>query len=192
LIKDDNEGLDPVKDIPDGLSEAARWYANFDRREVVADLTSDGTGDFAIAGLASFEDRFSEIVSIEWPIAGSGSRRTMLDQKDYDLVRLPSGLVIRVYKAIATGDKIRASNTARHTLDTDTNTLPEAAFDAVCEYAAGYCFDQLSAEATPTTERAPQSNDLGSVFRDLSDRFASRAKSHKATAEKLLTGFVFA
>ena|SRR5437868_14286761 len=193
LVKDDKNRLDATTDVKPSLAASARWYSNYDSRPLTVDLTSDGTGDFTVTGqngLTNFEDGFSEIDSIEWPIASAGARRSFLKPTDYELIRTPTGLVIRTFKTIAANDKIRVTHNARHVLDGQTNTLPDAAFDAVTEYAAGGLCDILSNKATPTTDKAPQVGDLGG-FRDLSDKYASRANAHRKRAGELLTNFIF-
>ena len=193
LVKDDGPRLDPVKDPPVALGRAARWISNYAARLAIVDLTSDGSGDFPIAGdsgLADWSVGFSEIDGVEYPIAAAGTRRAFLSEEAFEIVDLPGGAVIRVYAYIPAGDKLRITHTALHLLTAAQVTVPDSCFEATCEYAAAGFFDILAAKATPTTERAPQIGDLGG-FRDLSDKFATRAKQHRDEAERLLTGFVF-
>ena len=187
LVKDSAGKLEDPADYHDALRKAARWYSQTEAREIVEDLTSDGTDDYSLP--SNFEDRYSEIVSIEHPISGAGEKPAVLDDANYEIARLPSGLKLRLYVSVAAGQKIRVTYTARHILSDAENTLPDAAFEAVTEYAAGCCFDRLAAVYTPTTEDMPQGD--FSVFRSVSDKYKSQAKAMKASAEEKLPNWVF-
>ena len=189
LLKDDGNKLDDDNDIKPAIKSAARWYSNFDKRQVVGDLDSDGTGDFDLADLDGYTDKFSEIISVEWPISAAGERQRFLEEKQFKIIRLTNKLVLRVFRTVATGDKVRVNCTAPHVIDDATNTLPDEAFNAVSEYAAANCCDKLANNWAPTIDKAPQL-DLGG-FRDLTSKYTSRAKTHRANAAELLDGFVF-
>lgn len=125
-------------------------YSKDRPREIVSDVVAPGgTHDMPLpvpgAGVAVFEDGFSWLLAIEFPAGANATvPATYLLDEDFSLYRSPTGLVIRLLPVIPNaGDTVRVTWTARH-ID-DGLTVFDADFEAVCDYAAGLCFQKLAA-----------------------------------------------
>jgi len=107
--------------------------------ETVSDIAGNGTSLIALP--AGYEEGFSSIRSIEFPV-GSVPPVLLLDE-DWQLYRDTSALKIMLLGSTAAAtDTLRVTFTARH-LD-DGSTVPDADFEAVCDYAAALCYDAMA------------------------------------------------
>ncbi|MEK6323622.1 MAG: hypothetical protein AABN33_18430 [Acidobacteriota bacterium] len=138
-------------DYPKLVVQAVLLYSNKIQREVVLDLPSDGSGEFAISALTGFDEELSGDVEIEYPISTSGSPNT-LDRRSWRFYRKPAGKVIRLESKPAAGQQVRFTFAAKHSITEAASTIADAHFDAVCKLAAAEGCEQLARHYKQTSE----------------------------------------
>jgi hypothetical protein len=106
--------------------EAVKRYSRVRARERVQTITGNGTTvTFALA--ADFEERFSQIRSVEYPVDKTDP--SYLDAEEYRFYRVPTTdlIALRLLDlTLSTGIKAYVAYTARHSVD-DTVAAPAAA-----------------------------------------------------------------
>lgn len=137
------------------INQAVKQRYSKDRaRELVSDVSGNGTPDVALPQGPStpaeqFEDGFSVVRSIEFPVGLIPE--SYVDSADWKLYRSPAGLKIRILGTTPSStDTIRVAWTVRHSPGTTgqnpvATTVPDADFDAVCDYAASLAAEALQA-----------------------------------------------
>jgi len=162
------------------IQEALRMvYSKHRPREVVKDITGDGTYDYSIAtNLTSWVKGFSIIISIEYP--ADEREPEYIEEDDWIIYEKEAGQYIRfLFDTPLATEKIRVIYTALHILSETQNTIPESDQDAVCNLAASLCSGALAsayAEASDSTITADSVD-----HKSKSQEFSSRAKIQKQT-----------
>jgi len=140
----DAVGKLPAGDRDTFLVQAILQRYSADRpREIATDVAGNGTSllDLPSSGSDVFEESFSAIRSIEFPLGGVPP--TLLLDEDFQLYRTPSGLkIMLISETPASTDTLRVTWTARH--KDDGSTIPDPDFEAVCDYAAALCYEALA------------------------------------------------
>jgi hypothetical protein len=143
---------DGVAKLPSGDRDAllqqaiVQRYSSDSPRELVSDQTGNGTALLAMPQTTSnppevFEDGFSVILRIEFPIGLIPP--SLVLEEDFQKYRSPSGLQIMLLgTSPSVSDQVRIGWTARH--KSDGSTVPDADFEAVCDYAAALCYEALA------------------------------------------------
>jgi hypothetical protein len=151
-IQDASNAL-PAVDRDAFITQAVRGRYSKDRpREIVTDVVSDGSADLPLP--AGFEDGFSVVRQIEYPIGSIPEE--YIENSDWKMYRSPSGLNIRLLATVLQdGEKARVTSTQRHDPGTTgaqatATTVPDADFDAVCDFAASLCAEALQARFSQT------------------------------------------
>jgi len=108
---------------------------------------SAGNGTALIGVPTGFEDGFSIVRSIEFPIGNVPP--THIEDAEWQMYRDTSALKIMLLATKpAASDQLRLTWTARHAAD--GMTVPEPDFEAVCDLAAALCFEALAASYAQT------------------------------------------
>lgn len=129
------------------LQAILQRYSKDRPRERVTDTAGNGTALIAVP--AGFEDGFSIITSIEFPIGNVPPSRIRDDE--WQMYRDTSALkVMLLATKPAASDQLRLTWTARHA--DDGSTVPEPDFEAVCDFAAALCFEALAASYAQTSD----------------------------------------
>jgi hypothetical protein len=161
----------------DFIQEAVKIYSRHRPREVVKDITGDGTYNYSIStNLTSWVEDFSIIKSIEYP---AGQRNPVyLDEDDYAILRTESGLFIRFFvDTPSASDTIRVTYTALHILSDSQNTIPQIDEDAVCNLAASLCSGALASYYAQTSDPTIGADSVN--YRTKSQEYSARAKEQK-------------
>lgn len=114
-------------------------------RLVVEDEISDGGQDIAVTGLAAWSSGFSGVRSVQYPVDDDESEATALDPDDWGLYTKPAGDVLRLASAPTSGEKVRITYTAKHSIDETGTTVQDGDVLAVQSLAAGYYCRMISA-----------------------------------------------
>lgn len=175
-------------EIEDQVRQATTRYSTDRPNELAADIDTDGTRYLTLP--ADFEDGFSVIRGVEWPI--DADLPSYLDPRWLDFYRTPAvtgppavaaALKLRCLAwTIPAGTAVvRMVYTGRRTLGAtaaDTTVL-DRDFDALCDLAVAGCCDVISQEVARLHE--PPMGLGGTVApRDKADVWASRAKRYEA------------
>ena len=173
-------------EIGDLIRQATTRYSIDRPCETVADLSGDGTRYLSLP--VAFEDGFSVIHSIEYPI--DDDPPAYLDPRDVDFYRTPAvggepptpaALKLRCSWALPTGSaNVRLVYTTRRTLGATTadTTVLDRDFDALCDLATAGCCDAIAQKYARTHE--PILGASAMAPRDKADVWASRAKRYEA------------
>lgn len=135
------------------LQKALESYSKKKPRDVVIDVASDGSGDFAIASLTGFDKNISGDVTIEYPISSAGDDPHLVDRRDWRFYDKPTGRVVRLF-GIPTGNNVRFSFKGIHSASDIASTVPSSDFYAVCKLAAAEGLSELATHFTQTTEHS--------------------------------------
>lgn len=152
------------------INQAITQRYSFDApREVVADVAGAGSSDLSLP--ADFEDGFSVIRQLEYPI-GDVPPAT-IESDAWSFYRTPNALKIRLVDAApAAIENLRVTFTARH--KSDGSTVRDADFEAVCDYAAALCFEALAAAYVQVGDASIAADSVN--YRTKSQEYLSLAK----------------
>jgi hypothetical protein len=175
-------------DQDDAITQAVKRYSKDRPREMVTDITGVNPASAILALPAgpstppeAFEDGFSVIRSIEFPVGNLPL--TFLEGDDWFLYRTPAGPKIALNSLVpTTNDTLRVTWTVRHNQGTSgaqavATTVPDADFEAVCDLAASFCCDKLSAVYARTNDSTIQADAVN--YRSKSQEYASLGKQFK-------------
>jgi hypothetical protein len=176
LVQSDKDAL--IKQAVNGR------YSKDRPRELVSDVQGNGTSDLLLpAGPSNppeqFEDGFSLISTIEFPIGQIPE--TFVEDANWKLYRSPSGVKIRMLASVPSAqDVIRVAWTVRHSPGTTgqnpiPTTVPDADFEAVCDYAASLCLEALAARYAQTGDSTINADTVN--YRSKSQEYSSLAKA---------------
>jgi len=172
-------------EIKDLIRQATTRYSVDRPAELVADIDPTGTRYLTLP--ATFEDGFSVIHAIEYPI--DDDPPSYLDPRDVEFYRTPAvvapptpaALKLRLSYAIDTGTAtVRISYTGRRsfgTLAADTTVLYRD-YDAVCDLAVSNCCEAIAQKYARLHE--PILGASGMAPRDKAEVWASRARRYEA------------
>ncbi len=134
IVQDDASKLTPTEKA-DFIQEALKQYSKHRPREIIKDITGDGTYDYAIAtNLTSWVKGFSIVKKIEYP-ADERIPTYLEEDDDYQIYEKETGQILRLINDTpAATEKIRVTYTALHILVDATVTISIAS-PAVISYA---------------------------------------------------------
>jgi len=173
-------------DQDDAITQAVKRYSKDRPRELVTDLVGAGSAYLTLPTGPSnppeqFEDGFSIVRAIEFPVGNLPP--TYLDGEDWLLYRTPTGLKIALTTLVPqAADTLRVTWTLRHNPGTSgqeavATTVPDADFEAVCDLAASFCCDKLSAVYARTNDSTITADAVN--YRTKAQEYASIAKQFK-------------
>lgn len=118
------------------------------------DVTGSGVFDYDLP--ADWQEGFSQILSIEYPVDATSQSRSMLDRDEWELwydVDNTKWQLRFLTAEPATGETARVEYTTIHSVSTTpTDTVLESHFTAVCLLGAAYCYESLAARYTQTMD----------------------------------------
>lgn len=175
-------------DQDDAITQAVKRYSKDRPRELVTDITGVNPAS-AILALPTgpsnppeqFEDGFSIIRAIEFPVGNLPP--TYLEGEDWLLYRTPAGLKLALTSLVPqTTDSLRVTWTLRHNPGTSgqnaiATTVPDSDFEAVCDLAASFCCDKLSAAYARTSDSTISADAVN--YRTKAQEYAAIAKQYK-------------
>jgi hypothetical protein len=162
------------------LQAVKQRYSKDRPRELVTDVAGNGTSLLSLpAGPGNpsepFEDGFSQIRALEFPIGDIPP--VYIDDEDWQLYRTPTGLKI-LLGSITPGnsDLVRVTWTCRHTAPTSQadSTIPDADFEAVCDYAGSLCCAAMAAKYAQTRDPSISADAVN--YRSKSQEYLGLAK----------------
>ena len=180
IVRDDAGKLTPEEQeryIQEAIKDA---YSKHRPREVVKDITGDGTYDYPIAtNLTSWIKGFSIIKSIEYP---ADEREPIYleegSDKDFFIYEKEAGQYLRFTRSSPSAtEKIRVVYTALQALSDSQNTIPESDEDALCNLAASLCSGALASAYAETSDSTITADSVD--HKSKSQEFTSRAKIQK-------------
>ncbi len=173
-MRDGAEIVQPA-DIKVMLKKALETYSKKKPTDVVVDVASDGSGDFAISALAGFDKDISGDPVIEYPISTAGRDPSLIDRRDWRFYDkpAPTGRVIR-FQGVPNGQQVRFSFKGIHSVTAIASTVPDSDFYAVCKLAAAEGLEELAAHFTQTSENSFLNADVAN-YQSKPDQYQKRA-----------------
>lgn len=167
------------------IQEAVRRYSRVRPREIVEDEVGNGTHDLAVTLLASWEEDFSVIRQVEYPVLATTVEPPILERDEWIEYRAPTGRVLRVLEdAPAATETVRITYTALHVADETTFTIPDGDFDAVATWAAALCLRALANKYAQNT--APTLGADSVDHRTMSDQYSRLARELEKDVSRAL------
>lgn len=137
------------------ISAAMRQHSRHKPVMTVEDLDGAGSFAFACSGLDDWEDDFSVIKQVEYPVDDTDYAKAILDPMDWELYQRPAGKYLHLLNNTpAVGESVRVSYTARHTCTVTACTIPTADEDAVFLLCASNLCRILAAKNAQNAEPA--------------------------------------
>jgi len=173
---------DGAAKLPSGDRDALLTQAILQRyskdrpREVVSDVSGNGTNILSLPGSDTdvFEEGYSAIRLIEFPV-GSFPPNLILDE-DWQMYRTPAGMkIMMISTAPQATDTVRLTWSARHL--GDGSSVPDPDFEAVCDYAAGLCYEALAGIYAQTGDATIMADSVN--YRTKSQEYVGLAKAAK-------------
>jgi hypothetical protein len=158
------------------IDQAASRYSADRPGEAVEDILSDGTTVLTLP--AAFEEGFSVIYSIEYPIGETPL--SYLDSRSWMLYRTPTGLELRLGGLPTTGESLRVTTSVRRAFAAVAaeTTVLDPDFDAVCDLAVANCADAIAQKYARTHEPVLSADNVD--YKSKVDEWASRARRYEA------------
>ncbi len=174
----DDDGKISTTQRDDAIADAVTKYSDDKPRVVVEDVTADGTEYLDLP--AAWEQDFSEVLSLEYPIGSSPL--SYIDE--FSLYQLPAEFKIKLPSSVTSGNDVRASFTIMHTLTGVTDTIPSKHKEAVASYAASLLCTQLANLYSGDEDSTLQADNVNHGSK--ASRFSKRAKELRESYHDLL------
>lgn len=128
------------------IGKAMDAHSKYRPRRLVADVTGSGAFDYAITGLTGWQDNFSAILQVEYPVDDTDETAEILDPETYCIYEKPAGKYLRFLEDKPTAlEKARVTYTARHTCTGSACTVDAGDTEAVQSLAAHFLCRMLAA-----------------------------------------------
>jgi len=178
LIQDDENNLS--EELSNLVQHAVDVLSIDAPRLIIEDETGDGaTYEWTVP--SSWVEEFSQVIRVEYPAGETGERAPeLLDESDYEVVRTATGTFkwrLLNYTP-STGEKVRFTFTAPHSLTTTSSTIPNRLKESsVIFLAAGLACGALAAHVSQYRD--------SSIAADTVD-YGSRSERYWQAAEKYI------
>jgi len=178
---------DVTCDVDRAILSAKEQYEKIRPRERVAKVAGTGGFDYAVSSLPGFVDGFSVVRAVAYPYLTTDQILPWLEDDEFGLVRLDTGLVLRFALARpASTEFFLAPYTAQHTLDASSSTVPASDDEALSDLGAAFACDQLAALYAKDVDSSISADAVDR--RTKSDNYRSMAASlRKSYAAKVQT-----
>lgn len=172
MVRDDENRI--TTDNRDAaIALAVSRYSGDRPRKIVVDLTAAG-GHFLDLP-ESWEDGFSQLEILEYPV--NKVPPSEISPAEWRLYSNPSSTRIMVTTALAAAATVRATHTARHVLNDETDTIPLDAREPVSAYGASVLLDQLASATANSSDPTIGADSVD--HRSKSREYAARARAHR-------------
>lgn len=175
-------------DVDRAITSAREQYEKTRPREVTLKVPGTAAFDYLVSGFTGFVDGFSTLAGVAYPYVASAQGLTELEDVEFGLVRLDTGLVLRFTTARpAATEFFLVAFTAPHTLNASTSTIRASDDEALADLAAANCCDMLAALYAKDVDSSIAADSVDR--RTKSDNYRSMAASYrKSYSIKVSTG----
>lgn len=166
----------------DHVDAAVRRYSKDKPRLMVDNITGDGGRFYALSGLTSWQDEFSQVVGIEWDAASTVTNDDLpvvLEPEDWTTYDDgTTKYLMLTYGTASSGDTVRVTYTVPWAFDdSDDIAIPDVDFDGLCYLAAAMCCRAL---AVRYGQHEDSSFAVDSVnYGSLTDKYIRLAKQYE-------------
>lgn len=128
------------------VAKAMDAHSKHRPRLVVADVSGSGAFDYALASLTYWQDDFSRVVSVEYPVDDASPDAQVLDPEAWQIYEKPGGKYLRFLEdKPVPGEKFRITYAARHTCTVSACTVSTGDIEATQSLAAHFLCRMFSA-----------------------------------------------
>ncbi len=160
------------------IGRAVKEHSKHKPRIVVEDVDGDGGFDYPVSGLEAWDDEFSSVKSIEYPVNDDDETPDMLHDSEWRIYRKPSGQVIRFLEDRPTAsESIRVTYTAMHACTDSTCTVAGFDEEAVQALAASVFCEMLATYYASNQDSTIQADSVDHTSK--SRDFAARAARYR-------------
>lgn len=167
-------------DIQEMIKAAVVRYNRDRPNEVTEDEAGDGGKYYPVSGLASWDELYSRVVSIEYPAqaVSADTQPQYLDSEDWvdNYLVGSTRYIFLPNHAPAAGENMRITYTAPYAFVSDEIDTPGQDFYAICNLAAGLCCQAIATKYSRTSDSSITSDSVNHTPR--SSQFAARAKMY--------------
>lgn len=154
------------------IDTAVKQYSGHRPREITEDEAGNTTRDYAISLLAYWTEGFSEITKVQYPVDED------LKDDDWQIVRKPAGLYLRLVDSPAASEIMRIFYEALHTCTDDACTIPTYDEAAVQMLAAALFCEMLAAYFAQNQDSTIAADSVD--HKSKSAEYQARAKAYRA------------
>jgi hypothetical protein len=160
------------------ISQAVKEHSKHKPLIVVEDIDGDGGFDYAVSGLESWNDGFSVIKQVEYPVDDDDQSPDILADDEWTIYQKPAGDYLRFLEDTpdATED-MRITYTAPHTCTDAACSIKNIDTEAVQALAAAYFCNMLSAYYAQAGEPTIQADSVDHKSR--SSEYAGKARMYR-------------
>lgn len=162
------------------IGQALLEHSRHKPLEIVEDLSGDGGYAYALSGLASWDEDFSSVLAVEYPVDDTDEDQQILNPgEDWKVYKAPTGRELHfLFDKPAATETFRVTYTAPHAVDADSSTVASMDDAAVQTLAAAKFCRILAARnaANEDSSMAADSVDHVSKRRE----YEAAAKSYEA------------
>jgi hypothetical protein len=163
------------------VSKAMDAHSKNRPRRLVADVSGTGAFDYALANLTSWQDDFSQIISVEYPVDDADEIADVLDPECWQIYEKTAGKYLRFLEHTPVApEKFRVIYTARHTCTDAACTVSAGDVEATQSLSAHFLCRMLAA-AHALDQDATISADVVS--------HTTRSQSYKSLAKDYLSEY---
>ncbi len=172
-------------ELDSAIAAAMTEHSKHKPLSVVEDLDGAGSFAFACSALALWDDDFSQIAQVEYPVNDDDQDKNILDETDWTIYEKPSGQFLNLLSdEPAAGETVRVTYTARHTCTDAACTAPSAHEDAVQLLASGHFCRILAAHYAQNAMPMIQAD--GVETSNMRREYEAQAKRYTAQYYELL------
>lgn len=129
------------------IAKAVEIYSKYRPRVRVVDLAGVGTHVAILFVVEGWDDDFSTVRQVEYPIDDTKAAKSILDPEEWTVYQAPDGKELHLLDGIiADGAAARVTFTAAHVVDFSGSTIP-ARDEVAVQILAAACFCRMLAAA---------------------------------------------
>lgn len=168
IVRDSTGKLINPTDYDRIITAAINRYSKLKPAVKVADITGNGTNDYALP--SGWIDEFSRIICIEYPIGDVPA--TLLDSPDdYEIYQSPTEKKIRLKNEVLT---VSESFRVAFSIPRAVTTIPDNDVDALSNLASSFCLNELANVYAQSSDSTIGADSVD--HKSKSQEYASRAK----------------
>ena len=161
------------------INRAVKRYSADRPRLLVADMDGDGGFDYAIAGLTEWNEAFSSIKSVEYPVDDTKAAAAILQEEVWQTYQKPAGKVLRFLEDVpAANEDIRITYTALHLCTDAQDTIPIVDAEAVQMLAAALFCTMLATYYSQDQDSTIAADSVD--HKSKAGEYSRRAKAYRA------------
>jgi hypothetical protein len=174
-------------DVDKAIQNAVEEYSKRRPREQAAKVAGNAGFDYAVPGSSfpGFVDGFSQITAIAYPYVAANAQLSKLEDDEYGIVRLDTGLFLRFWTARpAASEFFLALYETLHTVTVSASSVPASDDEALADLAAAYACEALAAFYSQSTDNTWAADSVAHITK--AGEYSRRASDFRKTFQEKL------